>query len=134
MAESMQLSWARRWLTTSTLAPQLSGSLLLTHLAQPSCRTTHPRHASEQVRCVWWLSHSRATALSMRLKTGITAPRNQRPGYPPRIQMDLDHFVCAGVVVRQMCELYDKSTVGGPRPGKSQISRDQFLETVISLP
>jgi len=67
-------------------------------------------------------------------KYGITAPRNQRPGFPPRLQMDLDHFVCACVVVRQMCELYDKCTVGGPRMGKSQISRDQFLETVILLP
>jgi len=67
-------------------------------------------------------------------KYGITAQRNQPPGRPPRVQMDLDHFVCACVVVRQMCELYDKCTVGGPRPGKSQISRDQFLETVVSLP
>lgn len=72
--------------------------------------------------------------LMTRLITGITAPRNQRPGFPPRLQMDLDHFVCACVVVRQMCELYDKCTIGGPRPGKSQISRDQFLETVILLP
>jgi len=67
-------------------------------------------------------------------KYGITAPWNQRPGYPHRLQMDLDHFVCACVVVRQMCELYDKCTVGGPKPGKSQISRDRFLETVILLP
>jgi hypothetical protein len=32
MAELMLPSWARRWPTTSTLAPQLPGSLSLTHL------------------------------------------------------------------------------------------------------
>ena len=46
--------------------------------------------------------------------------------------MDLDHFVCACVVVQQTCELYDKCTVGGP--GKSQMSGDQFLETGPDVP
>jgi len=65
-------------------------------------------------------------------KYGITRSRNLHPTHPPRIQMDLDHFVCACVVVRQMCDLYDKCIVGGP--GQTQISRDDFLQAVISLP
>jgi len=110
MAELMPLGWARRWPTTSTLAPQLSGFLPLTRPAQPSCRPTHSQHASEQVWQVYLLAKSltRATVIRTRLTTGITTPRNQHPGYPPRLQMDLDHVVCAFVVVRQMSELYDK--------------------------
>jgi len=53
---------------------------------------------------------------------------------PQLSQMDLDHFVCACVVVRQMCDLYDKCSMGGLGPGQTQISRDDFLQAVISLP
>jgi hypothetical protein len=69
-------------------------------------------------------------------KYGMVPPRNRLPGYgnqpqvQPRPQMDLDHFVCASVVVREMCEIYEKCKAGG-RP---QISRDEFLLAVISLP
>ncbi|KAN0119128.1 hypothetical protein V8E52_004575 [Russula decolorans] len=69
-------------------------------------------------------------------KYGMVPPRNRLPGYgnqpqvQPRPQMDLDHFVCASVVVREMCEMYEKCKAGG-RP---QISRDEFLLAVISLP
>lgn len=54
-------------------------------------------------------------------------PSNQ---FQPRPQMDLDHFVCASVVVREMCDLYEQCGAGGG----SQISRDDFLLAVISLP
>jgi len=47
-----------------------------------------------------------------------------------RPQMDLDQFVCASVVVREMCDLYEKCKAGG----RTQISRDEFLRAVISLP
>jgi len=68
-------------------------------------------------------------------KYGIPPPPNQYPGYPPRLQMEIDHFVCACILVRQMSELYDKCIGGGPGgPGQSRVSRDEFLEAVISLP
>jgi len=47
-------------------------------------------------------------------KYGIKRSRNLHPSHPARTQMDLDHFVCACVVVRQMCDLYDKCSAGGP--------------------
>jgi Ca2+-binding EF-hand superfamily protein len=67
-------------------------------------------------------------------KYGVTS-RNRPTGYgnvpvQPRLQMDLDQFVCASAVVRQMCDLYEKCKAGG----RSQISRDEFLRAVISLP
>jgi hypothetical protein len=66
-------------------------------------------------------------------KYGII-PSRRLPGYgspqPQPRQMDLDHFVCASVVVREMCELYEKCNAGG----RSQTSRDEFLLAVISLP
>ncbi len=64
---------------------------------------------------------------------GVMPSRNLQPGFgpvPARPQMNLDQFVCASVVVRQMCELYERCSAGG-RP---QISRDQFLQSVICLP
>jgi len=64
----------------------------------------------------------------------ITSPTNQNPRQPPRLRLDLDHFVCACVVVRQMCELYDKITAGVPTSGQPRISRDEFLQDVIALP
>jgi hypothetical protein len=72
-------------------------------------------------------------------KYGIAPPPNQHLGFAPlrRVQMDLDHFVCACVVVRQMCDLHDRCTGGGsgaPGQGQPQVSRDEFLEAVISLP
>jgi Ca2+-binding EF-hand superfamily protein len=66
-------------------------------------------------------------------KYGMIPSRNRLPGYgnvQPRPQMDLDHFVCASVVVREMCELYEKCSAGG----RSQLTRDEFLLAVISLP
>jgi len=48
----------------------------------------------------------------------------------PRPQIDLDRFVCACVVVRQMCQLYDQCS----GYGAAQISRDDFIRAVISLP
>lgn len=52
-------------------------------------------------------------------------PRRSR-----RPEMDLDQFVCACVVVRRMCDLYEKCSAGG----RSNVSRDEFLLAVISLP
>ncbi|KAI0298435.1 hypothetical protein B0F90DRAFT_701476 [Multifurca ochricompacta] len=78
--------------------------------------------------------------------TGTIAPQNQQRhlGYspapvlaPPRLQVDLDHFVCACVVVQQMCGLYDRFNQGGGGGGAvvpQQMSRDEFLIAVISLP
>ncbi|KAI0273222.1 hypothetical protein BGY98DRAFT_998793 [Russula aff. rugulosa BPL654] len=67
-------------------------------------------------------------------KYGIIPSRNRGPfgqhHNQPRPQMDLDHFVCASVVVRQMCDLYERYKGGG----ESQITRDDFLKSVISLP
>ncbi len=51
-------------------------------------------------------------------------------GPPDRPQLDLDHFVCASIVVRQMCQLYDQCSGYGAAP----ISRDDFIRAVISLP
>jgi len=68
-------------------------------------------------------------------KYGIVAPPRSRVSYGqpyghPRPQMDLDSFVCASVIVRQMCDLYERCKGGG----RSQISRDDFLQSVIALP
>lgn len=65
-------------------------------------------------------------------KYAVVPPRNRGPHYgpPPRPQVDLDHFVCACVVVRQMCQLYDQCS----GHGSAQISRDDFIRAVISLP
>ncbi|KAF8495964.1 hypothetical protein F5888DRAFT_1707925 [Russula emetica] len=66
-------------------------------------------------------------------KYEIALSRNQHPGYggiSPRPQLDLDGFVCACVVVRSMFELYERCSAGG----QLQISRDEFLRAVISLP
>lgn len=49
---------------------------------------------------------------------------------PPRPQIDLDRFVCACVVVRQVCQLYDQCSGNGA----AQINRDDFIRAVISLP
>jgi Ca2+-binding EF-hand superfamily protein len=51
-----------------------------------------------------------------------------RRGHRP--EMDLDQFVCACVVVRRMCQLYDSCNAGGG----SSISKDDFLQAVIALP
>ncbi|KAH9970060.1 hypothetical protein BJV74DRAFT_264058 [Russula compacta] len=66
-------------------------------------------------------------------KYGITPLRNRYHhgyGHPPRPQLDLDHFVCACIVVQQMCGLYDRCCAGG----QPEIGRDEFLLAVISLP
>lgn len=67
--------------------------------------------------------------------TGVVPSRNRVPGYgqphgQPRPQMELDQFVCASVVVRQMCDLYEKCKGGG----RSHITREEFLLSVIDLP
>jgi len=72
-------------------------------------------------------------------KYGIIPSRNRPPGYGnvqvhPQVhhrpQMELDQFVCASIVVREMCDLYEKCSAGG----RSPIGRDEFLQAVISLP
>lgn len=75
-----------------------------------------------------------AMVISTRLITGITPSQNRYPGYgyPPRPHLDLDHFVCALVVVESMCRLYDEYYARGSGP--RQLSRDGFLLQVISLP
>ena len=45
-------------------------------------------------------------------------------------QMNLDHFVSVCVDVRRTCDLYEKYIAGG----QTQLSRDDFLRTVIPLP
>ncbi|KAI0302850.1 hypothetical protein B0F90DRAFT_175797 [Multifurca ochricompacta] len=77
-------------------------------------------------------------------KYGTIAPQNQQrhlgyspaPVLAPRLQVDLDHFVCACVVVQQMCGLYDRFNQGGGGGAvvPQQMSRDEFLIAVISLP
>jgi hypothetical protein len=65
--------------------------------------------------------------------TGTVSPRSRAHGYGhalPRPQMDLDQFLCACVVVQKMCELYEKCKAGG----RSEVSRDEFLQAIIALP
>jgi len=59
-------------------------------------------------------------------------PRSRVPHYgpPPTPQINLDQFVCACIIVQQMCQLYDKCS----GYGSSQMNRDDFLRAVISLP
>jgi len=49
---------------------------------------------------------------------------------PP--QIELDRFVCACVVIQQMCVLYDRCEIG--RAGPMEVSRDDFLLAVLRLP
>ncbi|KAI9452872.1 hypothetical protein BJY52DRAFT_891179 [Lactarius psammicola] len=65
-------------------------------------------------------------------KYAVALPPARGPHYgpPARPQLDLDHFVCACIVVRQMCQLYDQCSGYGAAP----ISRDDFIRAVISLP
>ncbi|KAH9046326.1 hypothetical protein EDB83DRAFT_2677154 [Lactarius deliciosus] len=65
-------------------------------------------------------------------KYAIAPPPSRGPHYgpPARPQIDLDHFVCACIVVRQMCQLYDQCSGYGQAP----ISRDDFIRAVITLP
>ncbi|KAI0302876.1 hypothetical protein B0F90DRAFT_178637 [Multifurca ochricompacta] len=42
-------------------------------------------------------------------------------------QIELDRFVCACVVVQQMCVLYERCNAG-------QVSRDEFLLSILRLP
>ncbi|KAH9955852.1 hypothetical protein BC827DRAFT_1235188 [Russula dissimulans] len=60
-------------------------------------------------------------------KYGSRTPRHHGQGIP-RTHMPMDWFICACIVVEKMWKLYDKM---GDRP---RISRDEFLEEVISLP
>ena len=58
-----------------------------------------------------------------------THPTNARDGPP---QIELDRFVCACVVVQQMCALYDRCGLG--RAGTMEVSRDDFLLSILRLP
>jgi len=49
---------------------------------------------------------------------------------PP--QIELDRFVCACVVVQQMCALYDRC--GASRASPMDVNRDEFLLTILRLP
>jgi Ca2+-binding EF-hand superfamily protein len=65
-------------------------------------------------------------------KYASTSPRSRGPQYGPPAppQINLDQFVCACVIVQQMCRLYDQCS----GHGSAQISRDDFIRAVISLP
>ncbi|KAI9434774.1 hypothetical protein H4582DRAFT_742987 [Lactarius indigo] len=58
-----------------------------------------------------------------------TQPTNGHSGPP---QIELDRFVCACIVVQQMSVLYDRCEVG--RAGPMEVSRDEFLLTILRLP
>jgi len=58
-----------------------------------------------------------------------TRPTNGHNGPP---QIELDRFVCACVVVQQMCALYDRCGLG--RTGPMEVSRDDFLLSILRLP
>ncbi|KAI0259781.1 hypothetical protein BC834DRAFT_904511 [Gloeopeniophorella convolvens] len=47
-------------------------------------------------------------------------------------QINLDRFVCACIVVKRMCDLYERCEVGRTEP--MSITRDNFLHEVILLP
>jgi hypothetical protein len=49
---------------------------------------------------------------------------------PP--QIELDRFVCACVVVQQMCALYERC--GADRANPMEVDRDEFLLTILRLP
>jgi hypothetical protein len=71
--------------------------------------------------------------LDLLVKKYATAPpRSRGPHYGPPTppQINLDQFVCACVIVQQMCQLYDQCS----GYGSAQISRDDFLRAVIALP
>jgi len=60
----------------------------------------------------------------------VVVKKYSDPRHGRRAEMDLDQFVCACVVVRRMCDLYDRCNAGG----RSSVSRDEFLLAVIALP
>jgi len=103
---------------------------------------TQWRQMFESTRTNWavrWLTMRSLrigpTVLDLLVKKYAAAPpsRNRGPHYgapPPPPQIDLDRFVCACVVVRQMCQLYDQCS----GYGAAQISRDDFIKAMISLP
>jgi hypothetical protein len=63
--------------------------------------------------------------------TRLTGTRltNDQNGPP---QIELDRFVCACVVVQQMCVLYERCGLG--RTGPMEVSRDDFLLSILRLP
>ncbi|KAF8466473.1 hypothetical protein DFH94DRAFT_780873 [Russula ochroleuca] len=66
-------------------------------------------------------------------KYGVLPSRNRQVGYggvSTHPQMYLDHFVRACLVVQHTCYLYDTCSARG----RSQISRDDFLKVVMSIP
>ncbi|KAF8487162.1 hypothetical protein DFH94DRAFT_16707 [Russula ochroleuca] len=66
------------------------------------------------------------------VKCGDALPRNWQPGFGgvPTPQMDLDHFVCGCVMVREICKLYETCRA----ESRPLISRDAFLIAVLVLP
>ncbi|KAF8266762.1 hypothetical protein EI94DRAFT_1802642 [Lactarius quietus] len=58
-----------------------------------------------------------------------TRPTNGHNGPP---QIELDRFVCACVVVQQMCALYGRCEDGRTQP--MEVSRDEFLLSILRLP
>lgn len=65
------------------------------------------------------------------MKKDNKAPsRIWQAGHGVPAQMDLDHFVSVCIGVRQTCDLYEMYIAGG----QTQLSRDDFLRTVIPLP
>ncbi|KAI0250846.1 hypothetical protein BJV78DRAFT_522756 [Lactifluus subvellereus] len=79
--------------------------------------------------------HVGPTGIDMLVKKyGTTTPQNRHrhDRIPPRPYVDLDHFVCACVVVRQIYGLYDKCSAG--EAGQTPMTRDEFFQAVISLP
>lgn len=100
----MQRSWAGRWATISTLGSPTTPTSSLTGAL---FSINVPSHILDRV-----------------VKKYSDPRRGRRP------EMDLDQFVCACVVVRRMCDLYEKCSAGG----RSNVSRDEFLLAVISLP
>ena len=58
--------------------------------------------------------------LDMTMEKYCGPPRDgRRPG------LGLDQFVCACMVIRQMCQLYER---------RSNVSRDEFLLAILALP
>jgi hypothetical protein len=63
-------------------------------------------------------------------KYGDVPAATTRHRQPVEPQMDLDHFVCACVSVREMCGLYDDCSA----EGQPRIDRDAFLRAILALP
>jgi hypothetical protein len=108
----------------------LAGSLFSLHF---------PPDILDMVMNKYGKSNNRSVTLSMVIcespisYTGVLPSRNRQVGYggvSTHPQMYLDHFVRACLVVQHTCYLYDTCSARG----RSQISRDDFLKVVMSIP